>query len=112
MQLEQLGNHVQRFCFPCRQSFRRYLIRVREVMQIVILTLVIVTGRVDHMAIAQVNSTDLTELSIEELMNIDVTSVSKKRQKLFKAASAIYVVTQEDIRRSGGLVQHYGEPTP
>jgi len=44
---------------------------------------------------------DLTELSLEELMEIEVTSVAKKGQKVSEAAAAIYVITQEDIRRSG-----------
>jgi len=34
-------------------------------------------------------------------MNIQVTSASKKEQKLSEVASAIFVITQEDIRRSG-----------
>jgi iron complex outermembrane receptor protein len=46
-------------------------------------------------------SEDLTELSLEELMNVEVTSVSKKGQPLSEAAAAIFVITQEDIRRSG-----------
>ncbi|HWX40519.1 MAG TPA: TonB-dependent receptor plug domain-containing protein, partial [Blastocatellia bacterium] len=44
---------------------------------------------------------DLAAKSIEELMDIKVTSVSKKEEKLFKSAAAVYVITQEDIRRSG-----------
>jgi len=44
---------------------------------------------------------DLTEFSLEDLMNIHVTSVSKKEQKLAKTGAAIFVITQEDIRRSG-----------
>ncbi len=44
---------------------------------------------------------DLTEATLEQLMNIEVTSVSKKEQELSKAPAAIYVITQEDIRRSG-----------
>src|SRR2546429_195593 len=44
---------------------------------------------------------DLTKLSIEDLMKIEVTSVSKKAEPFFKTPAAIYVVTQEDIRRSG-----------
>lgn len=47
------------------------------------------------------NSVDVTELSIEELMNIEITSVSKKSQRLSEAAAAIYVITQDDLRRSG-----------
>jgi iron complex outermembrane receptor protein len=34
-------------------------------------------------------------------MNIEVTSVSKKEQKLSRVAAAVFVITQEDIRRSG-----------
>jgi iron complex outermembrane receptor protein len=44
---------------------------------------------------------DLTELSIEDLMKIEITSVSKKAQKVSDAAAAVFVITQEDIRRSG-----------
>src|SRR6202142_1617421 len=44
---------------------------------------------------------DLTKVNIEDLMNIDVTSVSKKEQKLSRVAAAIFVITKEDIRRSG-----------
>ena len=44
---------------------------------------------------------DLTDKSIEDLMNIEVTSVSKKEQKFSQTAAAIFVITQEDIRRSG-----------
>ena len=44
---------------------------------------------------------DLTELRLEELMAMEVTSVSKKAQPIAQTASAIFVVTQEDIRRSG-----------
>ena len=44
---------------------------------------------------------DFTELSIEELANIEVTSVSRKPQKLSHAATAIFVITGDEIRRSG-----------
>ena len=44
---------------------------------------------------------DLRDLSIEDLANIQVTSVSKRPQALADAAAAIYVITAEDIRRSG-----------
>lgn len=43
----------------------------------------------------------LVELSLEELGNIQITSVSKKPEKLSQAAAAIFVITREDIRRSG-----------
>jgi iron complex outermembrane receptor protein len=44
---------------------------------------------------------DLKKLSVEELMNIEVTLVSRTPEKLTEAASAIQVITGEDIRRSG-----------
>ena len=43
----------------------------------------------------------LKSLSLEELMDIEVTSVSKRPEKLAEVASAIQVITSEDIRRSG-----------
>src|SRR6476620_7492678 len=46
-------------------------------------------------------SRDLSEISLEDLMNVEVTSASKKEQKLSQTAAAIHVITQEDIRRSG-----------
>src|SRR3982074_1142552 len=47
------------------------------------------------------NLPDVTAMSVEDLMNVQVTSVSKRSQKLADAAAAIFVITQEDIRRSG-----------
>jgi len=41
------------------------------------------------------------KLSMQELMDIEVTSVSKRAEKLSATASAIQVITQEDIHRSG-----------
>jgi iron complex outermembrane receptor protein len=43
----------------------------------------------------------LKQLSIEDLMEIEVTSVSKRPEKLAETPSAIQVITDEDIRRSG-----------
>src|SRR5260221_11275579 len=44
---------------------------------------------------------DVTAMSVEDLMNMQVTSVSKRAQKVADPAAAIFVITQEDIRRSG-----------
>jgi len=44
---------------------------------------------------------DLTELSLEELINVEITSVSRKEEPIFKAPSAVTIVTGNDIRRSG-----------
>ena len=44
---------------------------------------------------------ELKKLSVEELMAIQVTSVSKTEERLGDAPAAVAVVTNEDIRRSG-----------
>jgi len=44
---------------------------------------------------------ELMELSLESLMQIEVTSVAKKAQSLEDTTAAIYVITREDILRSG-----------
>ncbi|MDQ0466764.1 iron complex outermembrane receptor protein [Caulobacter ginsengisoli] len=44
---------------------------------------------------------DLRQLSIEDLANVDVSSVSKTAQPLSNAPAAIYVITRDDILRSG-----------
>ncbi len=46
---------------------------------------------------------DLRSLSFEELLDIQVTSVSKKEESISDSAAAVSVVTQEDIRRSGAM---------
>lgn len=43
----------------------------------------------------------LKQLDLEDLMNIEVTSVSKRPERLNEVASAIQVITQKDIRNSG-----------
>ncbi len=44
---------------------------------------------------------DLTDMSLEALMNIEITSVSKKPQKQSEAAAAVFVITNDDLRRWG-----------
>jgi len=46
---------------------------------------------------------DLTQKSLADLMNIEVTSVSKREQKTSQIAAAVFVISREDIGRSGAL---------
>jgi iron complex outermembrane receptor protein len=46
-------------------------------------------------------ASELADLSLEELMSLEVTSVSRKGEQLFDTAAAVYVLTGDDIRRSG-----------
>ncbi len=43
----------------------------------------------------------LFSMSLEELMNLEVTSAFKKPQSIKDTPAAVFVITQEDIRRSG-----------
>ena len=43
----------------------------------------------------------LSQLNLEQLMNIEVTTVSRTESTVGESAAAVYVITQEDIRRSG-----------
>lgn len=47
------------------------------------------------------NEPSLAGLSLEELMNVEIYSASKKVEKQFDSPAAAYVLTNEDIRRSG-----------
>ena len=44
---------------------------------------------------------DLADLSLEQLANIEVTSVSRRAERLSDAPASIYVITADDIRRAG-----------
>ena len=44
---------------------------------------------------------DLLGLSLEELMSIEVSLTSRKEERLFETPSAVFVLTREDLRRSG-----------
>src|SRR5258707_683708 len=44
---------------------------------------------------------ELADLSFEELGNIEITSVSRRAERLSDAAASVFVITTEDIRRSG-----------
>jgi iron complex outermembrane receptor protein len=43
----------------------------------------------------------LTQLSLEQLGDTEVTTVSKQPEQVWRTPAAIFVITQEDIRRSG-----------
>jgi len=63
------------------------------------ITILAIAGPLAHSQQAD----DLTQKSLEDLMNIAITSVSKKEQRTSEAPAAIFVISREDIRRSGAL---------
>jgi iron complex outermembrane receptor protein len=50
---------------------------------------------------AETTSNPLKQLTLEQLGNVKVTTVSKEPEQVWKTAAAVYVLTSDDIRRSG-----------
>ncbi len=48
-----------------------------------------------------VAAANLTDMSLEQLLQIEVTSVSKRKERISDSPAAIFVVTQDDIHRMG-----------
>jgi iron complex outermembrane recepter protein len=46
-------------------------------------------------------TSNLKRLSLDDLLNVEITSVSRHSERLFDAPASIYVIGSEDIRRSG-----------
>lgn len=65
------------------------------------LTLHATSAAAENKAPESIAALDLSRMTLEDLGKIEISSVSKKQELLGDAAAAIYVITQEDIRRSG-----------
>lgn len=50
----------------------------------------------------QLAQADVQQLTLEQLANVEITSVSRRAEPLNQAAAAIFVISQDDIQRSGG----------
>jgi len=78
---------------------------VRVVQRAALILLFVLAGLVNQSFGApqpdQANSEPLKQLSLAELGNIEVTTASKEPEKISKTPAAIFVLTQDDIRRSG-----------
>lgn len=54
-------------------------------------------------ALSAENASPLTQLRLEELLTLEVTTVSKKTERMSQAAAAVFFITQDDTRRSGAM---------
>jgi iron complex outermembrane receptor protein len=63
--------------------------------------LAVVLAQQAHAQAADPQGADFADLSIEELANIQVTSVSKRPERLLDAPASVFVITADDIRRAG-----------
>ena len=52
-------------------------------------------------SVTPANDDDLKQLSLQQLGDVEVTTASKEPEQVWRTPAAIYVITQEDIRRSG-----------
>src|ERR1700730_3783815 len=64
-------------------------------------TVLLLISTLPTLSLAQKPKPDLSDISLDTLANTEITSVSRKAEKLSQAAAAVFVITQEDIRRSG-----------
>jgi iron complex outermembrane receptor protein len=62
-----------------------------------VMSLLCLTGIV----FGQEDPTAYFEMSLEQLLDVEVTSVAKKQQQWFSSAAAVHLITGDDIRRSG-----------
>ena len=66
-----------------------------------LIILLILTLQLQLSAQKQVKTEKLLELSLEELMNIEVVTASKKPQRLSEAPATVRVITAEQIKERG-----------
>jgi iron complex outermembrane receptor protein len=75
---------------------------MKKIAQATILLLsAVVAGSAAATAIQVASVRDLGDLSLEQLSSLEVTSVSGRPESIQVAAASIYVITAQDIRRSG-----------
>jgi iron complex outermembrane receptor protein len=86
-----MGRHSE----ACAQDGSRKLCSLRIASVTLGVALLLSTGALGAEAI------DLTDLDLEQLMKVRITSVSKREERLLRTPAAAFVITQEDIRRSG-----------
>ncbi|MDA1067063.1 MAG: TonB-dependent receptor [Verrucomicrobia bacterium] len=91
MNLPYLNGKLRSWLTPCFLSWST--IRPFPTGFLLILTLFI--GSTPIIAV------DYTELSIDELMHVEINSVSRKFESLFEAPAAVHLISNEDVKRSG-----------
>ncbi len=91
---QPLAREMPRFSLWGRQTWTRALLGA-------LIFLLLFGGEVGRAETAPLAQNKLTDLSLEELMDIPIYGVSKYPQKLSEAPASVTVVTREDISRYG-----------
>jgi iron complex outermembrane recepter protein len=94
--LTRLAHHSLRAPRRCRRRRDRWAVLCALLVMFVLMA----ADAADTNQLSK-SSDDLDNLTLEQLVNVQVTSVSKKETDLFASPAAIYVITQDDIRRMG-----------
>jgi len=76
-------------------------LRPRRRLGAPLIVAIVALGVLPAVAQAQGRTPDLTQISIEDLMRIEVTAAGRKQQQAVNVAAAVYVITGDDIRHSG-----------
>ena len=91
---------VRAFKFASATYVRRRAV-VRRLLPLMLLAGLVPAIWADTTETGEASEGRLTQVSLEQLGQIEVTTASKRPVKVSRTPAAIYVVTQEDIRRSG-----------
>ena len=75
--------------------------RPRRSLVLIIVAALGISLRISGAFAADGGARELLDLSLEQLANLQITSVSKKSERLADAPASVFVITAEDIRRSG-----------
>ena len=100
MSASDLQNRPSDFRCPHRSS----ICRIATANAFVLLLWLTVIDQMTRAQVTQSNQNppaNLKQLSLEQLGNVEVTTASKEPEQVWRTPAAIYVITQEDIRRSG-----------
>ncbi|OQY59644.1 MAG: hypothetical protein B6245_05570 [Desulfobacteraceae bacterium 4572_88] len=92
--------YIFNLCF-FHNRFQFFSIVVLMILCLLTGTLCSASCHSDKEIIPELPSVDFTTFSLEELKNVEIISVSKKPEKISEAPAAVFVISQEDIRRSG-----------
>src|SRR5579864_6822200 len=84
-----------------RTSFLRRIVAANAIAFLISLVLPVQKSWAQATQSSQNPPENLKQLSLAELGNVEVTTVSKDPQQVQKTPAAVFVITQEDIRRSG-----------
>src|ERR1700745_3862379 len=83
------------------KGLRRLAIVRQQLKEVLCMLLVALVSASSAYGDERDSSAPLKHLSLEQLGDVEVTTASKEPEQVWRTPAAIYVLTQEDIRRSG-----------